>query len=510
MPLTAADRRAPLSLRVGAASLVGLGYVAVAFYFHPEEGATTASLGLIHISMAWVLALLVGGALLGTWGGMLYGIVLGFAQLPIEWLEGDGHPVAPGLLVTSVVVGLAASGLSGAFTTMQRKGRGHAAALAEKHRALQETTARLERSESLFRQFAERVDVGIWITPAEPGSPGYANPAAGRLYGANPIVADWRESIHPDDRAFVLASADRLEASGEEEIEYRLLPVQGSMRWVRARSFVVRDAEGHSTLTAGLLEDITERKERETHRDLIERRERLSALGTLMAGVAHEINNPLTYLLGNVELAQMELEKARAASVDKARIERAERLLTTSKDGGERIAKIVRSLRTVTRTASPGDRTRVALNAVASDVHALMRTSVPATVDFRLVTSADDPAVLGDSGEIAQVLLNLATNAVQAVGAEPGRVSIETRASPRGAELIVRDDGPGIPPDVRAKMFTPFFTTKPEGTGLGLSLVDTIVRDHGGEVLVECLASRPGTVFRVRFPLIEPAQKVIS
>lgn len=492
---------------VGAGAAIA-GYLLVAIVFHPTFGETTSTAAMMYVVTAWLLALVVCGALLGAVGGVVCGFFLGLGQLPVELMHGDGHPIVVSLLATSAAVGMATGGFSGAFANMQRQSRRRTAELAQRHEELRQKTEQLATSDKLFRQFADRVDVGIWIQPIAPPGPGFANRAADRLYGATGPVEDWRRNIHPDDRERVLASVEALNATGEQTIEYRLVREDGGMRWVLAHSFLVLDAEGKTTVAAGLLQDITAQKERESNRDAIERRERLSALGTLMAGVAHEINNPLTYLMGNMELAQEQLEKARARAEGAAPdLDSAARLLDTSVDGGERIAKIVKALKAVTRPPSDGSRSRVALNAVATDIHALMRTNVPVSVDFQLVTSPVDPVVLGDSGEIAQVLLNLATNAVQAIGSRPGRVVIETRRMRDDAEIVVRDDGPGITPDVRERLFTPFFTTKPEGTGLGLNLVHTIVRDHGGDVEVESHPGR-GATFRVRLPLAP--QQVIS
>jgi signal transduction histidine kinase len=224
-----------------------------------------------------------------------------------------------------------------------------------------------------------------------------------------------------------------------------------------------------------------------------------------VAGVAHEINNPLTYLMGNMELAQTELERSSRPGEAEERIARARHLLRTSVEGGERIAKIVRALRAVSRSQSQDEHAPVRLNAVAGDVHELMRTGIPPTLDLVVSLAKEDPVVQGNSSELYQVLLNLATNAIQAMGTRQGRVTIETRLDGDAAILSVHDDGPGIPGDVRGRLFTAFYTTKPEGTGLGLSLAHAIVREHGGEIEVESEPGR-GAVFRVRLPRMKVAQ----
>jgi PAS domain S-box-containing protein len=225
--------------------------------------------------------------------------------------------------------------------------------------------------------------------------------------------------------------------------------------------------------------------------------ERVAAVGTLAAGVGHEIQNPLAYLELNLEGAARSLSQGRAGAGE-ALVQ-----LREAQEGAERIRCIVQDLRTFSREDGE-DRQRVDLRAVAAPalrmVRHVLRGRARLEEDYGPL-----PAVLASEARLGQVLLNLLVNAVQAIpeGApERHTVRIRTRTAPDGrARVEVSDTGRGIHPEVLPHIFEPFFTTKSfeEGTGLGLSICQQIVRAHGGEILVH---SEPGngSVFTVLLP----------
>ncbi|GEM_PF-4565895 len=227
--------------------------------------------------------------------------------------------------------------------------------------------------------------------------------------------------------------------------------------------------------------------------------ERVAALGTIVAGVAHEINNPLTYIRGNVELSILSL----AAIVQHAELEphlldeakEAARLQGAVLEGLDRISKLSRSLRRLTRGDS-NERRPVDLSEVAAQVAEIVVAEHAGHLDVKLDLQPVPP-VLGDEAEIFQVFLNLLLNAVQALP-RGGRVTIRTRHREKRVVAEVEDDGPGIPPEAQPHLFTPFFTTKAEGTGLGLSVSHKIATDHGG-TLTFATGGR-GTTFTLDLP----------
>ena len=247
--------------------------------------------------------------------------------------------------------------------------------------------------------------------------------------------------------------------------------------------------------------DVTERK-------VLERRlaqaDRLAALGTLAAGVAHEINNPLSYVMLNLEWVVRKLPSMHndAASLDGLMM-----MMTEARQGVERVSTIVRELRSFSRLEGE-TRCRIELRAVVESALGIVGHELRPRA--RIITSYEPVGeVLATEARLEQVVVNLLLNAAQALPEErAGTNEIRVSVRPDGdghAVLEVTDNGAGIPPDVLPRIFDPFFTTKPVGlgTGLGLSICHGIVMSLGGRIAVY---SEPGdgAAFRVRLPTVEP------
>ncbi len=256
-------------------------------------------------------------------------------------------------------------------------------------------------------------------------------------------------------------------------------------------SFPILEPEGAAAGRVLILRDVTER---DRLRDQLVQSEKLTALGLLISGVAHEINNPLGGVLGFTELA---LRREPPQAVRR----HLEKILLLA----NRVRHVVRGLLAYARPRAP-ERAAVDLNALVGQTlelrsydHSVSRIEVRAELDPGL------DEFWGDPHQIQQLLMNLVINAEQAMRPRGGRLLVRTRRSSDGlAEIVVEDEGPGIRRELLSRIFDPFFTTKPvgEGTGLGLSLVLGIVRDHGGGVAAE---NRPegGARFRVTLPIAE-------
>jgi len=220
--------------------------------------------------------------------------------------------------------------------------------------------------------------------------------------------------------------------------------------------------------------------------------EKMAALGQLVSGIAHELNNPLTSIVGYAQLLL-----GRAAGTDRS--DEARHIF----EEAQRASAIVRNLLLFAREEKPAHR-RVQLNEIVRQTQALRNYELRLE-NIRLTLDLEPglPPVLADAQQMQQMVLNLLSNAEQAVesGAGHGEIEVRTRSIRRGARRVVRlevrDDGPGIPRDILPRIFDPFFTTKPAGigTGLGLSIVRTIAREHGGEVSVESEPGRGTTFF---------------
>lgn len=253
----------------------------------------------------------------------------------------------------------------------------------------------------------------------------------------------------------------------------------------------LKDA-GAITFLVGVERDITEELRLQ---DQLVHTERLSAIGELVAGVAHEINNPLQTVVGSVEL--MLEDPAAPPSVRRD-------LETVRREAG-RAAQIVRSLLAFVRGGTPA-RAAVDLNQVVREVVVLREFQFQQKSIVLSEELSSAPAlVLGNREELQQVVMNLLLNAEQAVGAAgAGTVAIQTSSRDRLCTVQVSDNGPGVSEDSRGRIFEPFFTTKAvgEGTGLGLSISHGIASAHGGTL--ELVPSEVGAVFRLALPVYEP------
>jgi signal transduction histidine kinase len=225
--------------------------------------------------------------------------------------------------------------------------------------------------------------------------------------------------------------------------------------------------------------------------------EKVATMGSLLAGVAHELNNPLAVLTGHAQLL-------RDTAQDETLIRRAEKI----SHAADRCVRIVRSFLALARQRAP-ERSRLALNRVVAEVIELLGYELK-TSDVQVVQELDAelPEVWADAHQIHQVVVNLVANAYQALRRHPRprRITICTRHESAQDRLVleVSDTGPGIPSDIRAKIFEPFFTTKAsgEGTGLGLSLCRGIVQEHGGTIDLDA-ATEQGTRFIITLPIVD-------
>ncbi len=254
-------------------------------------------------------------------------------------------------------------------------------------------------------------------------------------------------------------------------------------------------------LAMAFITDITERKrvqaQLERQREVLYQNEKLAALGTMAAGIAHEMNNPLGIITTRIEVMLLDAEQQQLPAQVLEDLQVLHR-------ASQRVARIAASLRSFARH-TPGDRVPLDLNAIVDESLQLMRKPLAAD-NVQVVASLDRalPPILGDTTTLHQVLMNLITNAREAMTAG-GHIRIETSPADRPGwiRLLVADTGPGIPAEEISRIFDPFFTTKRTGTGLGLSVTYGIIQEHGGTVDVQ---SRPGagTTFILSFPAIAP------
>jgi two-component system NtrC family sensor kinase len=315
-------------------------------------------------------------------------------------------------------------------------------------------------------------------------------------YEASDIIGHaFGERTHLDDRPAMMALFDDLIAGKQNfgSIEVRVRHTQGEWRSLKCNFSPLFNEEGKIEGVVVSGRDVTEVKRLESQ--LIQA-EKLAAMGQMLAGVAHELNNPLTAILGASELLRDR------QGVD----DNTKRQLEMTYRQARRAARIVQNLLEFSRPASPQKRP-LDLNVVIDRTlqlhdHSLRRNNVD--VEFHALPGF--PPIVGDANQLIQIFLNLISNAEHAIREvrQSGRVQIRLGRSGNRVLATVQDDGVGIKPEDLPKIFDPFFTTKRPGggTGLGLSICMSIVREHGGNIEAASLPAG-GAAFTVSLPIAE-------
>jgi PAS domain S-box-containing protein len=371
--------------------------------------------------------------------------------------------------------------------------------------------ARLEEQVRELRAALEDAAEGICRIDLE-GRILSVNRAFTRLYGATveaSVGGTWEALVAEEDR---VALRDDLRASGVEKIdrEVRGVRADGATFEMQLSIVPVLDSQGTRTEPKGhyfFIRDLSDRRRMENQLIFAGR---MAAVGTLAAGVAHEINNPLAYIVANIDFARHQittiasrLSRSAAGGGPAHVLDETGEALTEARQGAERVRNIVRDLRVFAR----GDEDQsgpVAIRRVLDSSINIAWNEIRHRA--RLVKDyGDTPMVEGNESRLGQVFLNLLLNAAHAIPegeTERNEIRVSTRTDATGRAIVeVRDTGMGIPQEIRERIFDPFFTTKPasEGTGLGLWICSGILTALGGEVRVDSEIGR-GSTFRVTLP----------
>jgi PAS domain S-box-containing protein len=361
------------------------------------------------------------------------------------------------------------------------------------------STEALRRSEERFRRLIEVAPDAVWINDGRRLL--YVNEATQRMLGydtlAEVTALNPLDIVHPEDHAPMIARSRAMMASGQPlpPREYRIRRRDGSSVMTEVQSMPV-DWEGQKAIL-GFARDVTARKEMETQ---LMRADRLAALGTLLAGIAHEMNNPLAYVMLGIEQAFARVDELGGESPAAIRLRE---VLEDVRTGTARVAAVVRQLR-VTSRPDTSDQGVVDVGAALQSALRIAGNEIRHRA--RLRTELGEMAeVDGSAQRLEQVFLNLLVNATQALpeGRPDNEIGVLLYRS--GADRIVveiSDNGHGIAPDLLPRIFDPFFTTKAVGVGmgLGLSICHGIVTGHGGTIDVDSEVGR-GTRFRVSLPV---------
>ena len=366
----------------------------------------------------------------------------------------------------------------------------------------------LRASEEMLRQLAENLREVVWLRDLDANCLLYLSPAYERVFRRPRAEfgtggSAWLDAIHPDDRERV-ATALADQGREEQDAHFRFVEVDGTIRWIHARTFPIRDASGRSYRVAGIAEDITERRRVE---EQLHHAQKLDAFGQLAGGVAHDFNNLLAVILPHAEMAARTRDLA----------PRVTESLSAIGEAAARAATLTRQLLQLGRrnVLQPRD---LDLNEEVTRFVRMLRRVLREDLSLHVQLASAALAVSVDTNMLDQVLMNLALNARDAMPdggtltfatstvalTDHEASAIEGASAGRYACLEVTDSGHGIAPEHQARLFEPFFTTKEpgKGTGLGLATVRGIVQQHRGAIEAVSRVGH-GTTFRVLLPALE-------
>ncbi len=364
-----------------------------------------------------------------------------------------------------------------------------------------ERDAALRDEKERFRALIEHAPDVIVVVAAD-GGVLYASPAAQTVLGVAPDVLLGRSLLaeaHPEDHERLTAALHAVVGHpGKivERTEFRMRHADGTWRWLEATG---TNQIGNCAVNGIVINarDISEAKDAEEEialqRESLHQREKLAAMGSLLAGVAHELNNPLSIVVGRATMLQEEaVDEGTRSVADKIRA------------AAERCARIVRTFLAMARQRKP-EQTVLSINAVLSDCVEMLGYGLrTAGIIVEKQLAGDLPSISGNADQLHQVFLNLIVNAQQAMETQPlpRRLRIVSDRYEDRVRVRIVDNGPGITPAIRSRIFDPYFTTKPPGggTGVGLAVSLGIVESHNGSLTVEC-PPEGGAVFQVLLPI---------
>lgn len=351
---------------------------------------------------------------------------------------------------------------------------------------------RLRESEERLQSLLGAMEDVIWSSSLDLSTIYYVSPSVSAVYArpAEDFVtrpALWLELVHPEDRQLAEQALRDLRTTGEFDVEYRIVRLDGDMRWLHDRRRVIEDDQGRSLRIDGIVSDITERKRLQAQ---LRRTERVAELGTVASGMAHEIGTPMNVILGRAEYL---MERTKEEPVRKG--------LQTIVRQVERITRVMNQLLAFARRRPVEHRALDLRQTIEDNLEIFQERLAHNGITVEISFADACPSVHADADQMSQVLINLVMNAIHAMP-DGGVLRLVLTADRDRVELTVADTGHGIPREVIAKIFDPFFTTKEfgMGTGLGLTVVKGIIEEHSGTIHVE---SEPwkGTTFTISLPI---------
>jgi PAS domain S-box-containing protein len=361
----------------------------------------------------------------------------------------------------------------------------------------------LRRSEAYLSEAQRLSHTGSWACVPAIGKHTYWSEEIFRITGFDPAggpprFEEFERRIHPDDRA---RTRENFRTAIREKVDfdhdYRLVHPDGEIREIHVIGHPVFGPSGDVAEFVGTLMDVTERRRAEEERQALAHANRITTMGQLTASIAHEVNQPIAAVVTNAQAA------LRWLNMQPPNPKEVRQALDRIVKAGRRAGDVIGRMRALVRKAPPR-KDQLDINEVTREVIALMRSELGRTGTSLQTQLADGlPLVQGDRVQLQQVMLNLILNAVEAMsGSDEGsrELLISTEGDgANGARIAVRDWGPGPKPESLDRLFEAFYTTKPDGMGMGLSICRSIIEAHGGRLWAT--PNQPqGAVFQFTLP----------
>lgn len=369
---------------------------------------------------------------------------------------------------------------------------------------------KLRKSEEQFRLISENIADMIAVLDLE-GKRVYNSPSYKAILGDPKLFegTDSFQEIHPEDKEKIRTIFRETVLTGEgKRAEYRFMLKDGSMRYIESQGSIIRDYHGNISQVIVVSRDVTEKKLME-HQFL--RVQRMESIGTLAGGIAHDLNNILSPILLSITMLRKKVND-----------DQGQRTLNLIESAAMRGAELIKQVLSFARGVD-GEFTNLQIRHIIDEIHKIVHETFPKSISMQVNVPKTLPTIYADPTHIHQVLMNLCVNARDAmpnggrltVDAESivldeqyVRMHLEAKAG-KYVVITVTDQGMGIPPKIMERIFEPFFTTKGigEGTGLGLSTVQAIIKSHGGFVSVYSEIGK-GTMFKIYLPAQDGSEAV--
>jgi PAS domain S-box-containing protein len=392
-------------------------------------------------------------------------------------------------------------------------------------------TARLKQNEEVFRQLSDNIREILWLVSTDWKELLYVSTALESIFDLSeeqlhkdPL--SWLKSVHPEDLESVENAIKGIEDkldSGLDFPEFRIVKADGTIRWITFKIVPVRDLNDRAYRIAGLMEDITESKQT---LEILVQSEKMKSMGGLAAGLAHELNNPLSGIIQGSQLIEQRFSsdlKKNVTAAEEAQVDLTSmnqylekrsvlRILGSIKDSGLRASKIISDMLSIARQ-SDSRKGSININSILDNIINISRSDYDMKKRYgfkniNIIKEIEEtlPLITCNESEIGQVVLSLFKNSAQAMKTDETNktptITIRANLVGENVKLEIEDNGPGMEEEVKSRVFEPFFTTrnKAEGTGLGLSISKTIITlNHKGAITVDSTPGE-GTTFRIILP----------